>query len=96
MTDMAINLLFETQNLKVKGEGQQKILIGIVNLHAKYHILMMKYCLKIQSAKNKKRICTKSFHSPQMKGKQYCDKILQLLFAHLLTSFDLPHEVRRQ
>lgn len=47
MTDMTINLLFETQNLKVKCEGQQKILIVIVNLCAKYHILMMKYCLKI-------------------------------------------------
>lgn len=50
---------YKTQNLKVKGEGQQKILIVIVNLCAKYHILMMKYCLKMQSAKNKKRICTK-------------------------------------
>lgn len=61
MTDMAINLLFETQNFKVKGEGQQKILIGIVNLRAKYHILMMKYCLKIQSAKNKKEFALNHF-----------------------------------
>lgn len=72
ITDIALKKTITKQkNLKVKGEGQQKILIVIVNLRAKYHILMMKYCLKIQSAKNKKRICTKSFHSLQIKGKQY-------------------------
>lgn len=58
---------YKTQNLKVKGEGQQKILIVIVNLRAKYHILMMKYCLKMQSAKN----IRKEFALIQIKGKQY-------------------------